>query len=142
MCYVDCNLVAFLGGNVNKIVRLHMRSFKCNDKARCKILIAELKQHMERNKTKERIMKLAKELKEEGCNQSLVEKYSKLDYDLQCSIKGAVKKVGRANFGYYRSPALTTAGERELVWKEIWSCKRRKQLMSKKIKNNSDLTGY
>ena len=64
MCYIDCNLVAFFGGNVNKIVRPHMGSFKCDDKARCEILIAELKQHMERNKTRERIMKLAKELKE------------------------------------------------------------------------------
>ena len=64
-------------------------------------------------------MKLAKELKEEGDNQSLVEKYNKLEYDLNCLIKGAVKKVERANFGYYRSPALTTAGRRVLVWKAI-----------------------
>ena len=69
MCYVECNLVAFLGENLNKIVRLHTRSFKCNDKARCKILITELKQHMERNKTRERIMKLVKEFEEEGGNQ-------------------------------------------------------------------------
>ena len=63
-----------------------------------------------------------------------------MDYDLPCSIKGAVKKVGRANFGYYRSPALTTAGKRVIVWKAIWSCKRRKQPMSKIIKNNIDIT--
>ena len=119
-----------------------MRLFKCDNEARCKILIAELKQHMERNKTRERIMKLVKELKEEGDNQSLVKKYNKLDYDLQCSIIGAVKKVGRANFGYYMLLALTTAGKRVLVWNAICSCKRRKQLMSRIIKSNSKLTGY
>ena len=36
MCYVECNLVAFLGGNVNKIVRPHMRSFNCDDKQHAK----------------------------------------------------------------------------------------------------------
>ena len=50
MCYVECNLLAFLSGNVNKIVRPHLRSFKCDDKARCKILITKLKQHMKENK--------------------------------------------------------------------------------------------
>ena len=33
MCYVECNLHAFMGGNVNKIVIPHLREFKCNDKA-------------------------------------------------------------------------------------------------------------
>ena len=60
---------------------------------------------------------------------------------MKFSIKGAVKKVRRENFGYYRSPALTTAGKRVLVWKAIWSCKRRKQLMRKIIRNNIDITG-
>ena len=64
-----------------------------------------------------------------------------MDYELQCSIKGAVKKVGRANFVYYRSPALTTLGKRVLVWKAIWSCRRRKKSMSKIIKNNIEITG-
>ena len=34
MFYVECNLMAFLGGNLNKTVRLNQRSFKCDDKAR------------------------------------------------------------------------------------------------------------
>ena len=142
LCYIDCNLVEFLGGNVNNIIRPHMRLFKCDDKARCKIFITELKQHMERNKTKERITKIAKELREEGDNQQLIDKYNMLDYNLQCSIKGAVKKVGRANFGYYRSPALTTAGRKVLVWKAIWSCKKRKQPISSVIRRNIGLTEY
>ena len=70
----------------------------------------------------------------------MIEKYNKMDYELQCSIKVTVKKVGKANFGYYRLPALTKAGKRVLVWKAIWSCRRRKQPMSKIIKNNIDIT--
>ena len=63
------------------------------------------------------------EFKEGGRSDVLVDQYNKMDLELQCSIKGAVKKVGKANFGYYRSPALTKAGKEVLVWKEIWSCR-------------------
>ena len=65
-----------------------------------------------------------------------------MDYELQCSIKGAVKKVGQANFGYYWSPALTKAEKEVPIWKAIWSCQQRKQPLSKIIKNNIDLMGY
>ena len=32
MCYMDVNLVTFLGGNVNQILHPYQRVFKCNDK--------------------------------------------------------------------------------------------------------------
>ena len=89
---------------------------------------------MKENKTKERVMRLVKEFAEEGSSGGLIEKYNKMDYELQCSIKGAVKKVVKANFRYYRSPALTKAGRVVLVWKSIWPCRQRKQSLSKIIK--------
>ena len=49
--------------------------------------------------------------------------------------------MGKANFGYYRSPALTKSGRGVLVWKAIWLCRRRKQSLSKIIKNNIEITG-
>ena len=141
MCYMEYNLLVFLEGNVNKIVQPHQRSFKGDNKARCKILITELKQHMKENKTKERILRLMKEFEEDRSSGGLIENYKKMDYELQLSIKGAVKKVGKSNFGYYRSPALTKAGKGVLVWKTIWSCRQRKQPLSKIIKNNIEVTG-
>ena len=59
MCYVECNLHAFMGGNVNKIVRPHLRDFKFNDKAQCQIFLTELNRHMEANKTRQIIKELA-----------------------------------------------------------------------------------
>ena len=52
-----------------------------------------------------------------------------------------MKKVGRANYGYYQSPALVKAGKNVLVWKVIWSCKKRKQQMSKAVRNQMWVTG-
>ena len=64
-----------------------------------------------------------------------------MDYKLQCSIKGDVKNVGKANFGYYRPPALTKAGKGVLVCKAIWLCRQRKQPLRKIIKNSIEITG-
>ena len=72
----------------------------------------------------------------------MVEKYNGLDYEMQCAIKGEVKNVGKANFGYYRSYALSNAGKKLLVWKAVWSCRRIKQILSKIIKNNIEKMGY
>ena len=101
MCYIECNLKEFMGGNVNKIARPHLRDFKCNDKGRCQIFLTELKKHMEVNKTGQRIKELARKFGQSGESEELNKQYNNLDYELQCSIKGAVKKVGRANYGYY-----------------------------------------
>ena len=87
MCYVECNLLAFLGVNVNKISRPHQRSFKCDDKERCKVLITELKKNIKDNKTKERILRIINEFREEGKSDDLISQYNKMDYELQCSIK-------------------------------------------------------
>ena len=32
ICYIECNLKAFMGGNINKIARPHLRDFKYDDK--------------------------------------------------------------------------------------------------------------
>ena len=92
MCYIECNLKAFMGGNINKIVRPHLRDFKCDDKGRCQIFLSELKKHMEANKTGQRIKELARSFGQIGETEELNRQYNKLDYELQCSIKGAIKK--------------------------------------------------
>ena len=96
---------------------------------------------MDSNKTRQRIKELAGAFEQTGETEELNKQYNKLDYELKCSIKGAVKKVVRANFGYYRSPALIKAGKNVLVWKVIWSCRKRKQQLSNAIKNRMWVTG-
>ena len=91
---MDVDMVTFLGGNVNQILRPYQRVFKCDDKVRCLLLIKELKAHLEKNKKKERVDEIKETLGKSGKTEEKVTKYNGIDYDLQCAIKGAVKKVG------------------------------------------------
>ena len=96
---------------------------------------------MMKNKLQERINDLKTEFHREGKTDILIKKYNGVDYECQCAVKGAVKKVGRTNFGYYQSPALTKAGKIVLIWRAIWSCQQRKQKFSKVIISNIDMIG-
>ena len=58
---------------------------------------------MKENKTREWIVRIMNEFKEGGKSDELINQYNKMDYELQCSIKGAVKKLGKTSFGYYQS---------------------------------------
>ena len=55
MCFIEVNMTTFLGGNVNQILMLYQRVFKCNHKARCLMFITELKTHLQTNNLRERI---------------------------------------------------------------------------------------
>ena len=122
MCYIDVNMITFLGGYVNQTLKLYQRVFKCDDKARSALFVKELKDHMRKNKIQERINEVKEEFKKEGKTEVLIQSYNGIYYKFQCAVKGAVKKVGRTNFGYHRSPALTKAGKMVLIWRAIWSC--------------------
>ena len=132
-------MVTFLGGNVNQILHPYQWVFKCDDKVRCLLFIKELKAHLEKKKTKERVAEIKETLGKSGKTEEIVTKYNGIDYELQCAIKGVVKKVERTNFGYYRSPALTRAGKAVLIWKAIWSCRRRRVRLSRIITQHMDL---
>jgi len=101
MCYIKVNMITFLGGNVNQILKPYQRVFKCDDKARSKVFVKELKNHMKKNKLQERINDLKTEFHKEGKTEVLIQKYNGLDYECQCEVKRAVNKVGRTNFGHY-----------------------------------------
>ena len=96
---------------------------------------------MIKNKLQEIINDLKTEFHREGKTEALIQKYNGIDYKCLCAVKGAVKKVGRTNFGYYRSPALTKSGKIVLTWRAIWLCRRRKQKLSKVIISNIDMIG-
>ena len=72
-------------------------------------------------KIQERINDVKEEFKKEGKTEVLIQRYNGIDYECQCALKGEVKKVGRTNFGYYRSPALTKAGKTVIIWRAKWS---------------------
>ena len=63
MCYINVNMIAFLGGNVDQIPKPYQRVFKCNDKARCELFVKERKDHMSKNKIQERINEVKDEFK-------------------------------------------------------------------------------
>ena len=65
MCYIDVNMITFLGGNVNQILKPYQRVFKCNDKARCALFVKELKDHM-RKKFRRGLMKSKPNSKQRG----------------------------------------------------------------------------
>ena len=117
---MDVDMVTFLGGNVNQILRPYKRVFKCDNKARCLLFIKELKAHLEKNKMKERVDEIKETIGKSGKTEEIVMKHNGIDYKLQCAIKGAVKMVGRTNFGYYWSSTLTRSGKAVLIWKAIW----------------------
>ena len=52
MCYIDLNMITFLGGNVYQILKPHQRVLKCDDKARCALFVKEMKDNMRKNKIK------------------------------------------------------------------------------------------
>ena len=96
---------------------------------------------MRKNKIQERINDVKEEFKKEGKTEVLVQRYNRIDYECDCAVKGAVKKVGRTNFGYYRLPALMKAGKIVLIWRAIWLCQNRKQKFSRVIIANIDTIG-
>ena len=55
MCYINVNMITFLGKNINQILRPYQRVFKCNNKARSEVFVQELNNHMIKNKLQERI---------------------------------------------------------------------------------------
>ena len=96
---------------------------------------------MRKNKIQERINEIKAEFHKEGKTEELIQKYNGIDYECQCAVKGAVKKVGGTNFGYYLPPALTKAGKIVLIWRAIWSCRCRKQKLSRVIIANINIIG-
>ena len=74
MCYIDVNMIIFLGGNVNQILKPYQRVFKCDDKARSKVFVQELKNHIMKNKLQERINNLKTEFHREGKTDVLIKK--------------------------------------------------------------------
>ena len=92
-------------------------------------------------KIQERINEIKTEFQKEGKTEALIQRYNWIDYECQCAVKGAVKKVGRENFGYYQSPDLTRAGKIVLIWRVIWSCHHRKQTLSRVIIANINTIG-
>ena len=49
---------------------------------------------MRKNKIQERINEIKAEFHKEGKTEALIQKYNGIDYECQCAVKGAVKKVG------------------------------------------------
>ena len=72
----------------------------------------------------------------------MVQRYNGIDYVCQSAVKGAVKKVIRTNFSYYRSTAITKVGKTVLIWRAIWSCRHRKKKLSRVIIANINTIGY
>ena len=77
---MDVNMTAFLGGNINQILRPYQRVFKCDDKAQSKVYVQELTNHMIKNKLQQRIDNLQTEFHREGKTEALIQKYNGLDY--------------------------------------------------------------
>ena len=101
---------------------------------------AKLKEIHEHQKIKERVLSLAKDFEQLTSNElsdidmiKLIDRYQRLDTEIQISIKAAADSVGRKNFGYQNSPKLAQAGTTVLLWKAILSCVRRKTAFSDRV---------
>ena len=85
----------------------------------------ELRAIHQHQRLPERIQTLDKECAIFGINAERVRQYNKLDDELIESIKAAAKKtVKQRQFGYCRSPALTSAGSNVHLWKSALSTKK------------------
>ena len=80
MCYINVNMITFLGGNVNQILKPYQCVFNCDDRARCKLFVKELKYHMRKNKIQERINELKNEFHKEVKTEALIQKCNWIDY--------------------------------------------------------------
>lgn len=65
---------------------------------------------------------------------ALVQRYQKLDYKLECSIKAAADKVSRKDYGYQQSPALIRTGSEVIFWPAVCLCIRKSADFTDRVK--------
>ena len=74
-----------------------------------------MKENHKHNEIGRRVKELKEKLGKTEKIDELFEKYNGLDYEMQCAIKGAVKKVVKVKLGYHWSPSLKNARSKVLV---------------------------
>eukprot|EP00956_Cyclotella_meneghiniana_P000053 scaffold113_cov50-Cyclotella_meneghiniana.AAC.2 len=127
MCYIDFDEKALFRGLINRPSEIHAREFLIEqDDKKLKFTTTARTQFLQHN-IAERVFKLAAAFSEHGATDMNIATYQTLDKQIMEIVKCSMKKAARKDFGYMRSPDLTTAGQMLMLYKCIHSCKLRRQ---------------
>jgi hypothetical protein len=114
-------MAAFRSKAYDPIVRFG-REFALSDAVKKKAFQTKLLEIYIHQRLCERVQELCEEFEANGALPHLVDKYQSLDYEMACALRAAAKSVGRADFGYQRSPDLVRAGRAITMWRFIIQC--------------------
>jgi len=124
LLWADINMKAYFGGEGPSITLPQGREFSLDNIEMRKKIRRELRALHRHQCLPERIQALDKECAIFRISTERVRQYNKLDDELLESVKAAAKKtIKQRQFGYCRSPALTSAGFNVHLWKSALSTK-------------------
>ena len=117
--WIDLDVMAVFRSKAYDPICRFGREFTLSDAIKKKAFQSKLTEIYIHQKFCERVQEMCDEFSAHGALPDLVDKYQRLDYEMVCALRAAAKSVGRADFGYQRSPELVRAGRLISIWRFI-----------------------
>ena len=127
LAYIDFDEKTLFRGLINRPTEIHSREFLIEQDDKKLKFTTLLRTHFINHKIAEKVFKMAASFTEFGATEQNIANYQCIDKQIMELVVSAMKKAGRKDFGYMRSPDLTHAGQMLMLFKCLHSCKLRKQ---------------
>ncbi len=126
MAWVDFDETMLFRGLINRPPNAINRQFTLHQEDKVLKFMDELRKAIEEKDIQLKVVVLQAKFHMEGCTSDAVRAYNALDKEYTDIVRAVLKKTARRRYGYFRSPELTLAGRKVLLYKAMLDCRRRK----------------